>query len=424
MASKTGINYLRYIVTIFVPLTLLAFLTEMLTQPGAWMSVGFWASVIANILPAVIVLGLVWWLAGRFVTGVYKFPGFKKSLGFITRHRFGRWGRAPYIIVGQGKILFDPHDTATHGGPGTFIIHNDTAIVLEKKGALTRVLGPGFPTLDRFEKIYDIIDLRPKRWSYVVGAMTKEGIPVTWDVEVQYQIDDGGQKPTEKVPYPYSEEAVFKAAAGKWRRERGRLQEMDWEGWVIVSQTEGMLRSILARRELDELIGVDKANRLAAREAIQEELAEALHQAAPKMGAKILEVKLDTLKVDDDVTQQWIQDWQMRWSYWSTNQLAKEEAEHIQAYEIAKAEAQILPLNLLTAELQKLDSEEAINSILTMRLASVLDRARFENEMFAPVEALDALAKLQTLLDHGINPDEHESVVEDIISDNHKVWAK
>jgi len=159
------------------------------------------------------------------------------------------------------------------------------------------------------------------------------------------------------------------------------------------------LRSILARRCLDELIGLNEADRLAVREAIQTELEEILRQAAPKVGAKILKVKLDNLKVDDEVIEQWIENWRTHWYTWSTNQLTEEEAESVKVTEMANAEAQIMPLNLLTKELQELGRARILPRLSPCG-SSRPGPGPVGNEMiFAPSAAMDTLKKFQDLLD-------------------------
>jgi regulator of protease activity HflC (stomatin/prohibitin superfamily) len=399
--SKAIFNRIGYVALIFLPFAVFAFLTELLTQPRALLTGWFWLSVLINMGPVVIVVGAAWWLAGRFAQRVDEFDDLGQAIKFLMRRRFGKVGFSPFVTLSQGTVVLDRYDVVPHGGPATLVVHNDTAAVLQKAGQLTRVLGPGFSVLEPFEKIYNIIDLRPKCWELAVNAMTKEGIPITWEVEVQYQINDNGQKPSDQAPYPFVEEEVFQAATTEWRRERDGVQDIDWEGWIVVSQTQGTLRSILARRCLDELIGLTEADQLAIRESIQMELEETIRQVAPEVGAKILEVKLDNLKVDDEVTQQWIENWRTHWHNWSISELAKEEAESIEAFEMAEAESHLLPLNLLTKELQALESGQDIITVISMRLISALAQARLENEVFVPSEALDTLRKFQELLNGG-----------------------
>jgi hypothetical protein len=231
--------------------------------------------------------------------------------------------------------------------------------------------------------------------------MTKEGIPVTWDVEVHYQIDDGGRDSTEKSPYPFAREAVFRAATSQWRREAGADQDLDWEGRVVIGHAGGILRSILAQRPLDQLIGLTEADARAVRETVQEELEQQLRAAAPALGARILQVKLDNLKVEDAVTQQWIEAWKARWQQWSDVQLAQTEASGVYLYETAKAEAQMRMIVTITQALQKLESSPAVTTrVILMRLFSALDRARLltSSRVFVPGQALGALEKMRQLL--------------------------
>jgi regulator of protease activity HflC (stomatin/prohibitin superfamily) len=137
--------------------------------------------------------------------------------------------------------------------------------------------------------------------------MTQEGISVTCNADISFKIDDGDQKPTLETPHPMTEEAVFKAATSKWIREAWRTEPdrlMTWTKQVIIGETEGTLRSILARYPLDQLIDP------AVRRKIQAELEEKLRGAVPNLGAKITRVALGDIQLEDEVTQQWIEKWQ------------------------------------------------------------------------------------------------------------------
>lgn len=390
----------------------LALLTETLTQPLFPLDeflVESGVSLLGYLAVYIIIVLVIMLFAGRFVAATYNLDGTREGIAPLIRLMFGKPGFGPIAVISGGQIASGQDTVVTKlGGPAGLVIHNDSAVVLEKRGTLSRVVGPGLPVLEPFETVYDVIDLRPKRWLLSVGAMTREGIPVTWDVEIRYQIDDGGQEPTEDRPYPFSEETVFKAATGKWRRERGRTQDIDWEGWVVISQTEGSLRSIIARRNLDELIGLTEEATLAAREAVQNELAGIIREAAPKMGAKLLDLRLQTLQVQDEVTEQWIEAWRARWQGWSTRELAPHEAERIQEYEKAKAEAHILPLNNLTAELQKL--EHADQAVILMRLSSILDQGTLgvASRVFFPGQALETVEHIRDIL-RGPSGSDHQN---------------
>jgi hypothetical protein len=64
--------------------------------------------------------------------------------------------------------------------------------------------------------------------------------------------------------------------------------------------------------------------------------------------------------VDDETTQQWIKTWQARYQQAATLEFAPTQTEQSVVYEMAKAEAQRLPLTTLYRELEKQDSSQAI----------------------------------------------------------------
>jgi hypothetical protein len=393
----------------------LAFLTEILTREDALVELvfewRFWLGVVLNMLPAIVAVLLVFGLTGQFVKTVYDLSSLGGAIMFLLTSRFGLPSFKPWVKVSNGEIDKGGADIIKRlGGPGNLVVYHDSAVVLERGGRLTDVkfgIKDGkqhFPNLKAFEKIYGVVDLRPKRWVHTVEAMSKEGIPIKWDVEVQYQIDGGDKQPTGKEPYPFSEERVFRAATSNWVFSQGGSEVIGWESQVVVGATTGSLRGILARRRLDELIGLSEADEKASRESIQAKLEEELHQAVPRLGAKILKVNLGNLEVDDAVTQQWIKNWKARWQSWSAGQLAQGEASRIYLYETAKAEAQMELIASITRGLQaqladQTITPQAIPRIILMRLFSTLDRAAFEasSRIFFPSHALHALDKLEAL---------------------------
>jgi len=177
---------------------------------------------------------------------------------------------------------------------------------------------------------------------------------------------------------------------------------MDWEGLIVISRAEGALRSILARRSLDQLIGLTEADEQAARVAIQKELEDNLRAFAPTVGAKILQVRLDNLRVRDEVTQQWIESWKARWQSWSAERLGHGEAANIFQLEKAKAEAQAeMILEIARALRGFLGNQslprQAIPQMLLLRLFSVLDRADFakSSRIFFPTQTVEALEAIR-----------------------------
>ncbi len=361
----------------------------------------FWPFVLLNMAPSLVAVVVACWLAASFVQALYGLKSKREGWEFLVRSRFGLSGLKPLLIIKEGGIQGgENHVLRRVGGPGALLIFNDSAVVLERAGRLTRVLGPGFYYLEPFEKIWDVVDLRPQRWELKVEAMTQEGIPVDCWADVSFKIDDEGQESTREVPYPMSEEAVFKATTGKWIREADRTEPdrlMTWTKRVIIGETEGTLRSILARYPLDRLIEAD------SRRAIQQELEKALRESVPALGVKITRVALGDIKVKDEVTQQWIEKWQAEGRRRMMELEAKGRAERIRLEAEARFQAQAAMItNTIEtfATMVKKYGQEVPSRFIILRFIDMIKRTSAElmGRLYLPYEMMRAMATLELKL--------------------------
>jgi hypothetical protein len=294
-------------------------------------------ALVAGLVPAALAIAAGLVLSALYMRALYHPRSLRESFWFLVHCLFGQTSFKPWLMVEGGRLQTDLSDPdsllAKVGGPGNLVIRKDTAVLLEQGGRLTRVVGPGSTKLRPFERIYDTIDLRPRRWQLPVAGMSKEGIPVTCDTDIEFQIQDDGQQPTGDRPFPVDPDAVFAASTSKWIREAHRPEGdriLDWKGRIVISATEGTLRFILARYPLDRLIAPETDGAEHPRREIRRELAAALDEAAASVGAKILKVELGEIRVDDEVTQQWIQGWRANWDSWGTEYLAEAEAFYVE----------------------------------------------------------------------------------------------
>ena len=140
-------------------------------------------------------------IAAWFVQDFYGLQTRASARGFLLRPVFGQGSANPYLLVKEGAVDTKGNEVAQKiGGPVLLVIYNDSAVVLEQAGQLTRVVrGPASLELASFEKVWDSLDLRPQRWSFPVNAMTRDGIPITYEADIQFQIGE-------------TDDDVFKAA--------------------------------------------------------------------------------------------------------------------------------------------------------------------------------------------------------------------
>ncbi|MEA3310262.1 MAG: SPFH domain-containing protein [Chloroflexota bacterium] len=237
---------------------------------------------------------IAWWIAVHFVQAFYQVETSDAAAGFLFRRVFGQLSMRPFIVVKGGQITLGDALVEKIGGPATLIVYADSAVVLEQAGRLTRVLrGPETLKLKPFERVWDTLDLRPQNWPFEVNARTKDGIPIKYEANIQFQLEA-------------EDEAILKAARQKWIRDANRTEPdrlMIWTKRVIISNTEGGFRAILARYELDELLD------FATRAEIRQKLLDRLIGAVKGLGTKIIDVQLGDIRLEDQILEQWIDTW-------------------------------------------------------------------------------------------------------------------
>jgi hypothetical protein len=404
MAKYFG-RILLAMAVVFVPLLILAVVAELYKQRTSPSDLWVGLRLIRDMMPALLAVGVALLLTAKFVEVLYALDGWQDGLGHVWRGIFGRRSFGPLVLVSGGKVNERGGDSVLTrvGGRGGILVYNDSAAVLEQGGRLTRVVRPGkLDSLELFEKVRDVIDLRPMRWEYKVSALTREGIPVTMSADVTFQIDTGGREPKDKSPYPALDEAIFKASTCRWMRAPESDEDdqyFDWARRVIISDTEGSLRGIIARYSLDALVGLED-DASSPREAIQGELTQALQKSCASLGAQINEVRLGAIEVDDKVAGQWVEAWGNEWRYRTLVQEKAVEAIRKQRREAARAQAQIDIITAVAMAFQRFASgdDRIPAQLLIMRLIEVFDRSP---HTYLPKQALETLEYLRGMILEG-----------------------
>ncbi len=420
MTPKWAFRHLKRVLIFAVPVitlvTILGMVLALIAQGGRPTNTLLFAALsVAYALPCLIAIALAARVAASFVKTLYKIRTLGEAGSFLYRLIFGVWKFGPYMLIKEGKIAAGENSVLHRvGGPGYLVIYNDSAVVTERCGRLERVLSAhlpkpkNYPYLEPFEKVWEIVDLRPQQWTFPVRGMTRDGIPVICEADIRFKIDDrpnGGapKPPTEDEPYPFTPEAVFQAATARWIREPDfKGPPMDWRGRVVVGFTEGILRNILAEYYLDWLLGPTGDEIEHPREVIRRRLEEQLQQEAPKVGARILSVQLGEIKVEDEqIPTQWIETWRAEWESQAAATRVEGEAELLRM-EAVRARAQAEMLITLIRELQSVavSDTELRSYLLAARLAETLRLMSYDpfTRAFLPPEAIRTLQRLQQLL--------------------------
>ena len=407
--ARTFLRALGVLFGLLVTVLALSAGTEMYARhirPGDWWQlVAFWPYILRNMLPSLLGMFVAYWLAARFLKSLYGLDRLREGFAFLWRWRFGQAGFSPYLRVQKGEIDKGKEGVLSRiGGPGRMVIYHDSAVVLSHAGKLTLPERVKYPPLKAFEKVYRVVDLRPQHERPRVEAMTRDGIPISCEVDIRFRIRGGGQEPDRERPFPARDHYVLKAATSTWKCEPhvNESGEMDWRALLAFGETVGILRSILARYSLDQLIqpkgweGSDPPYR----QRIKAELERKLRLAAHKMGAQVLSVDLGDVEVQDDgVTKQWLAAWRAEWEDRAVQRQAEGEAAALAQVETAKAQAQADIILALLQALQTLvgDAEALKNRLDLLRVVAMLSHMAQDPRIqpFLSVETVRDLAKLQ-----------------------------
>jgi len=170
---------------------------------------------------------------------------------------------------------------------GYTIIYNGNAVVFERFGRPSRVAPPSFVRKRPFEVIRAVVDLTMQIENRTETFFTKDGIPLTIEVRVCFQIDSGGHLPTAKDMYPFSEEAVLHAV----------YVVPDWKAYTMETSL-ALLRDMVCRYYLGEIY--DPLKKLSSRPGVDTrvhrlrvKLQDSLSAITPAWGVKIHKVELD-----------------------------------------------------------------------------------------------------------------------------------
>lgn len=346
----------------------------------------------AGMLPGLLALAAVLGIAANFVQTVHGIRDPGSALRYVWLLVFGRAPGsvfdlqpspnpvAPYpsITVQHGRIAEKDEDTllARLGGPGTVTIYNDSAVFLERFGRFTRVAGPGKVFLQRFERIHEVLDLRPQERTHTVTAMTKDGIPVQAEVQVRYQLARPPASlvvPTPDVPHPVYEWALVRAGRCHSRTVKPDTGDESISCWAQ-KVGAGALGGLVAQRRLDELMEPHEPDLTPHRE-ISEKLHQAADNSARNVGAEVVEVRVGALEPRlEEVKEERIASWQTAWTSRARKEEAKGEAEAIREKGLARAYAQMeIILNLAWEFQDAVDREVALPAeIIILRFMEAL----------------------------------------------------
>ena len=232
-----------------------------------------------------------------------------------------------YWIVENGAITVEkPRGILSKlKGPGMLLVYPGNAVVLERGGKTTRIVGPGTHRLKRFEFIKKpadkkgIVDLSPQyTTAETEDVMTSDGIPLKitvgqgWQIEPKEVTDlrpgshfGGGEATTPLLGQP--EYAVYEAIIRKavFRTTAWGVQAM------FPTAPINILRDVIATYTLEQIFALDRSGSAAPDPRTVRRIEEIVSERfdASWAGVQYKGMDIRTIKPPKDVKQQFVERW-------------------------------------------------------------------------------------------------------------------
>jgi hypothetical protein len=436
-ASEYAQTYLPIIAGIL--LSALVSLVLALSNPGRFQfgvySLGRILSTFTLItIPAMILAGL--WLmrkaAAGYFAGLYNPPKGVNIEGLINLRLRGviplpppldNFNHYPIVIVEDARIKDELDHTRWLGGPALLVIYDGNAVYLNRGSSFSRVLGPGIYFLEKYETIYDIVDLRQQTYTDSVKAWTKDGIHITFKVQFTCRIGEANSVPLvreiepsghnrdqertlENAPiFPCDPVSVRKAVEWtKVKRKIGTPEVLYESKWLngVWGKVQGSISNYVSQHRLDELFVASRLNTSgqilseSERSAILQRLSLDLSNDA---GVNLTDLQIKDFNLGEDISKKRITKWLTEWIAQEDILKAMAEADLSKAVEEAQAIAQHDLIIQIANGLSEASGGTFSESVL-LSLSRVIDQSMGDpyTQTYAAQSTLEAIEKIQELL--------------------------
>lgn len=294
------------------------------------------------------------------------------------------------------------------GGPGRVRVSVHDVITTEQNARFCRVLGPGVHTLAPYESVYTVLDLRQHDRQGEVTAITKDGIRIKMKIGVSFRLlsDDSAEnnptimtevpetpvepvRPTTKTLYPFSKNAVQKAAyKGVWEDKP--------LGAVIGQVSKG-----IAGYRFDELFQLDDVAQDPLPTLHDVVLRNARSDLRSKEGIDLLSVRLGSIRPDEPVTHQQIKSWRTFWQKQDRITQARGEAQALTELAHARRDVETAMLEAIVDGVQlarqETGNEYITRGIVSLRMVETLEKLAHQTTALSGPAGHSLIAHLQDL---------------------------
>ena len=343
---------------------------------------------------------------------------------FDTKRAAGHAGSSLNIKVENGEITEDSSPLLRGmGGPGFLLVDEHSAAVLETFGHFTRVVGGGYKILERYERVRGAVDLRRHLRKGTSKVYTRDGLPVEYDVEMEFRILPAPESPKPSVagtnartearlsvqsllhPFPFSPAAVWQAVYPLSVQQDGTTQ--DW-GNFLLRLCLAEIDAFIASHPFDDLTatpvepGMNTRTEMSIRRRIQRQAESAAATALSNNGAELLALRLSSFRFDsaeaEGIMDQRFDNWKTYWSNEALKFRKDGEKEAFKAREKGRAEAQRAMLVLMSESLRDMALRRTdADQVLWLRVIESLEHMSLDSTSyrFVPQEIISLIQNLK-----------------------------
>lgn len=297
------------------------------------------AGLIGGLLTVGALLLLFTFPSSEFILALHEFAGVKRADALRWLWSLIMGIQHPWQVVEDGKVtVTKPKGVFGEiGGPGVVVIRPGNAVIFERGGELTRIEGPGVYKTKRFERIKEVVDLRPQ-WSTIKteNMLTKDRVPLMFEAGVGYQIEPK-QDTDRRI-----EKAESKGKEFKWEYEKGNeviegiypvykdsvfraVYRVSRAGWRLIMQAvaDSFLRDVVIAYTLDQLYELPEAEEGELKEELREspriiaeiedQVKKKLEKAAIGIGVRIGTFDIKSVTMPEEVRERVLQWWEAEW---------------------------------------------------------------------------------------------------------------
>jgi len=281
-------------------------------------------------------------------------------------------------------------------------VHGGMAVLSERGGGFSRIVGPGDAGLGAFERVRAVIDLRTQHRKRTESAYTKDGIEVKTETTVSFRLmkQKDGETIVRPPPHPTWSQLLNAWLGFKVKPPappdgppaspdtlRALVYEMPAGVSWDVTVTTG-LADLLPEKMLDELWAPEDEHN--PRRDMVDQLFRENKESLRKRGVELVDLTVGPLDVTDKaVDEQRRAYWQSYWSARADVTRAEGEAEALRRQQTARAEAQAELIEAIAQSfrMMSLGGSEPPSPIVALKMLEVIG-----NTMKAALNRLDKSA--------------------------------